>query len=208
MSKKNLQDDSPESLVIPFLPLFLRCSPHLHCIWWHVTACQSDADYTNDERDHSCRALMVSGSGMMLSPPVPPDPRLYIPSNCPPPLLLQPAKHLESRNGPIPPRHPSPFCKVQKLSRPSATTTAHGPSMGAGRSDPYHGHGHAANLCVRFVSYLFACPDIPPPLAPPSTTQPSAEPLHHTLSTASGFIHLTRGGANRPTGYVHAVRHH
>lgn len=57
-------------------------------------------------------------------------------------------------------------------------------------------------------TYSFACPDIPPPLALPSTTQPSAEPLHHTLSTTSGFIHLTRRGANRPTGYVHAVRHH
>jgi hypothetical protein len=70
----------------------------------------------------------------------------------------------------VPPRHPSPFRKAQKISRPSATTTAHGPTSGASGSDPYHGHEATAKLCARFVSHLFACPDTPPPPAPPSTT--------------------------------------
>src|SRR5258708_9031232 len=36
-------------------------------------------------------------------------------------------------------------------------------------SDPYY--GHTAKLCSRFVSHLFTCPEVPPPPAPPSTTQ-------------------------------------
>ncbi|KAH9989749.1 hypothetical protein BJV77DRAFT_668770 [Russula vinacea] len=90
-------------------------------------------------------------------------------------------------SGPVPPRHPSPFRKVQKLSRPSATTTAHGPSTGAGGSDPYHGHEHTAKLCARFVSHLFACPDVPPPPAPPSTTLTPR--LDHFIAYA---LHRTR----------------
>ena len=37
---------------------------------------------------------------------------------------------------------------------------------------PHHGHEATAKLCARFVSYLFACPNLrhpPPPPAPPST---------------------------------------
>jgi hypothetical protein len=90
-------------------------------------------------------------------------------------------------SGPVPPRHPSPFRKVQKLSRPSATTTAHGPSSGAGGSDPYHGHEHTAKLCARFVSHLFACPDVPPPPPPPSTTLTPR--LDHFIAYA---LHRTR----------------
>jgi hypothetical protein len=74
-------------------------------------------------------------------------------------------------SGPIHPRHPSPFCKAQKISRPSATTTAHIPSSGAGGSDPYHGQELSAKLCARSVSHLSTCPDMPPPPALPSTTQ-------------------------------------
>ncbi|KAI0282484.1 hypothetical protein BGY98DRAFT_954300 [Russula aff. rugulosa BPL654] len=88
--------------------------------------------------------------------------------------------------GPIPPRHPSPFRKAQKISRPSATTTAHIPSSGAA-SDPYHGHEHSAKLCARFVSHLFACPDVPPPPAPPSTN-PTPR-LDHFIAYA---LHRTR----------------
>ncbi|KAH9961122.1 hypothetical protein BC827DRAFT_1260608 [Russula dissimulans] len=77
---------------------------------------------------------------------------------------------MAAASGPVPPRHPSPFRKAQKISRPSATTTGHGPSSGASGSDPYHGHEVTAKLCARFVSHLFACPDVPPPPAPPSTT--------------------------------------
>jgi hypothetical protein len=32
------------------------------------------------------------------------------------------------------------------------------------------GHEHTAKLCGHFVSHLFACPNVPPPPAPPSTT--------------------------------------
>ncbi|KAI9508822.1 hypothetical protein F5148DRAFT_979263 [Russula earlei] len=90
-------------------------------------------------------------------------------------------------SGPVPPRHPSPFRKAQKLSRPSATTTAHGPSSGASGSDPYHGHESTAKLCARFVSHLFACPDVPPPPVPPSTT-PTPR-LDHFIAYA---LHRTR----------------
>ncbi|KAI0285233.1 hypothetical protein BC826DRAFT_918884 [Russula brevipes] len=92
-------------------------------------------------------------------------------------------------SGPVPPRHPSPFRKAQKISRPSATTTAHGPSSvsGASGSDPYHGHEATAKLCARFVSHLFACPDVPPPPAPPSTT-PTPR-LDHFIAYA---LHRTR----------------
>ncbi|KAF8496733.1 hypothetical protein F5888DRAFT_361422 [Russula emetica] len=89
--------------------------------------------------------------------------------------------------GPIAPRHPSPFRKAQKISRPSATTTAHIPSSGAGGSDPYHGQELSAKLCARFVSHLFACPDAPPPPAPPSTT-PTPR-LDHFIAYA---LHRTR----------------
>jgi len=43
------------------------------------------------------------------------------------------------------------------------------PNPGCRWSDPYY--GHTAKLCSRFVSHLFTCPEIPPPPAPPSTTQ-------------------------------------
>jgi len=90
-------------------------------------------------------------------------------------------------SGPSAPRHPSPFRKAQKVSRPSATTTAHGPTSGASGSDPYHGHEPTAKLCARFVSHLFACPDVPPPPAPPSTT-PTPR-LDHFIAYA---LHRTR----------------
>ncbi|KAI9433920.1 hypothetical protein H4582DRAFT_2060597 [Lactarius indigo] len=98
-------------------------------------------------------------------------------------------------SGPSTARHPSPFRKAQKISRPSAATTTHGPasfltpsaSQGASGSDPYHGHEHTAKLCGRFVSHLFACPDVPPPPAPPSTT-PTPR-LDHFIAYA---LHRTR----------------
>ncbi|KAH9057673.1 hypothetical protein EDB87DRAFT_1578552 [Lactarius vividus] len=90
-------------------------------------------------------------------------------------------------SGPSTARHPSPFRKAQKISRPTAATTAHGPASGASGSDPYHGHEHTAKLCGRFVSHLFACPDVPPPPAPPSTT-PTPR-LDHFIAYA---LHRTR----------------
>jgi len=90
-------------------------------------------------------------------------------------------------SGLVPARHPSPFRKAQKISRPSAATTAHGPTSGASGSDPYHGHEPTAKLCARFVSHLFACPDVPPPPAPPSTT-PTPR-LDHFIAYA---LHRTR----------------
>lgn len=90
-------------------------------------------------------------------------------------------------SGPSTVRHPSPFRKAQKISRPSAATTAHGPASGVSGSDPYHGHEPTAKLCGRFVSHLFACPDVPPPPAPPSTT-PTPR-LDHFIAYA---LHRTR----------------
>jgi len=86
----------------------------------------------------------------------------------------------------VPPRHPSPYRKAQKISGPTSTS-AHGPTSGASGSDPYHGHEPTAKLCARFVSHLFACPDVPPPPAPPSTT-PTPR-LDHFIAYA---LHRTR----------------
>jgi hypothetical protein len=84
-----------------------------------------------------------------------------------------------------PQRHPSPYRKAQKISGPTSTSAAHGPTSGA--SDPYHGHESTARLCARFVSHLFACPELPPPPAPPSTT-PTPR-LDHFIAYA---LHRTR----------------
>jgi len=54
-------------------------------------------------------------------------------------------------------------------------------------SDPYHGHEHIAKLCARFVSHLFACPDVPPPPSAPSTS-PTPR-LEHFIAYA---LHRTR----------------
>ncbi|KAI0263784.1 hypothetical protein BC834DRAFT_971147 [Gloeopeniophorella convolvens] len=83
------------------------------------------------------------------------------------------------------PRHPSPFRKVQKISR--STNPAHGPSTVPGGSDPFHGHEVTAKLCAHFVSHLFACPELPPPPVPPSTT-PTPR-LDHFIAYA---LHRTR----------------
>src|SRR5216684_8395400 len=47
-------------------------------------------------------------------------------------------------------------------------------------SDPYY--GHTAKLCSWFVSHLFTCPEVPPPPAPPSTTQ--TPQLEHFIAYA------------------------
>ena len=74
------------------------------------------------------------------------------------------------------------FYLFPKFLKPAAS------SQGASGSDPYHGHKHTAKLCGRFVSHLFACPDVPPPLVPSSTT-PTPR-LHHLIAYALHRTHL------------------
>ncbi|KDQ49442.1 hypothetical protein JAAARDRAFT_714901, partial [Jaapia argillacea MUCL 33604] len=50
--------------------------------------------------------------------------------------------------------------------------------------DPYYGHEHTVRMGTRFVTHLFACPDLPTPLPPqPSTLTPPMLPsprsIHH-----------------------------
>ncbi|KAH9057073.1 hypothetical protein EDB83DRAFT_2316050 [Lactarius deliciosus] len=76
-------------------------------------------------------------------------------------------------SGPSTARHPSPFRKAQKISRPTAATAAHGTA--------------SPNCVVASFLILFACPDVPPPPAPPSTT-PTPR-LDHFIAYA---LHRTR----------------
>ncbi|CDO69607.1 hypothetical protein BN946_scf184875.g10 [Trametes cinnabarina] len=56
------------------------------------------------------------------------------------------------------------------------------PSPLSVQTDPYYGHEETAKLCSRFVTHLFACPDLPPPLhrRPPRALAPARE-LHRRL---------------------------
>ncbi|KAI0767073.1 hypothetical protein C8Q74DRAFT_930210 [Fomes fomentarius] len=49
--------------------------------------------------------------------------------------------------------------------------------------DPYYGHGETAKLCSRFVTHLFACPDLPPlsTTVPPAPSPPLADFIAHVL---------------------------
>ncbi|KAI0645240.1 hypothetical protein C8Q79DRAFT_927460 [Trametes meyenii] len=94
-------------------------------------------------------------------------------------------------SGPSAARHPSPFRRQPKLgARPAA-----GPHPGV--SDPYYGHEETAKLCGKFVTHLFACPDLPPlsTAVPPAPSPPLsnfiAYALHRTrLHTSVTFAAL------------------
>ncbi|KAH8087822.1 cyclin-like protein [Cristinia sonorae] len=66
------------------------------------------------------------------------------------------------------PRHPTSPRKVNKPAARAASTTT--------QPDAYYGHEETAKICARFVTHLFACPDVPPPSAshPPAPTPPLA----------------------------------
>ncbi|RPD57760.1 cyclin-like protein [Lentinus tigrinus ALCF2SS1-7] len=80
--------------------------------------------------------------------------------------------------GPSTARHPSPFSKRQpKISaRPSGSSSSHS-------VDPYYGHEETAKLCARFVTHLFACPDLPPlsTAVPPAPSPPLANFIAYAL---------------------------
>jgi Cyclin, N-terminal domain len=59
--------------------------------------------------------------------------------------------------------------------------------QGSSGSDPYYGHEPTAKLCGRFVSHLFACPDVPHPPAP--TSSAPTPRLDHFIAYA---LHRTR----------------
>ncbi|KAI0753090.1 hypothetical protein C8Q80DRAFT_1249383 [Daedaleopsis nitida] len=84
--------------------------------------------------------------------------------------------------GPSTARHPSPFKRQPKISaRPTTSSSSH-PVI-----DQFYGHEESAKLCARFVTHLFACPDLPPS----STTVPPAPspPLANFIAYA---LHRTR----------------
>lgn len=68
---------------------------------------------------------------------------------------------------------------------------ASAPSSGHSLPDPYYGNEETAKVCARFVSHLFACPDLPPPSTanPPTPSPPLAMfiayALHRTRLHAS-----------------------
>ncbi len=59
------------------------------------------------------------------------------------------------------------------------------------QQDPYYGHEETAKLCARFITHLFACPDLPPrsTAIPPAPSPPLAKfiayALHRTRLHAS-----------------------
>ncbi|TCD64563.1 hypothetical protein EIP91_003921 [Steccherinum ochraceum] len=80
---------------------------------------------------------------------------------------------------PVPPRHSSPMRKPNHKA-PSARASALQP-------DIYYGHEEAAKICARFVSHLFACPDVPPV----SSAHPSA-PTPPLAAFIAYALHRTR----------------
>ena len=70
-------------------------------------------------------------------------------------------------------------------------------AVGPDTKDPYYGHEDTAKLCARFVTHLFACPDLPPlsTTVPPAPSPPLANfiayALHRTrLHTSVTFAAL------------------
>ncbi|KAH9942195.1 uncharacterized protein BXZ73DRAFT_97614 [Epithele typhae] len=85
-------------------------------------------------------------------------------------------------SGPSTARHPSPFKRHSKPTvRPSGSSSHQ-------VADPYYGHEETAKLCARFVTHLFACPDLPPLV---STSIPPAVPLP-LASFIAYALHRTR----------------
>ncbi|KAI9062359.1 cyclin-like protein [Trametes sanguinea] len=97
-------------------------------------------------------------------------------------------------SGPSTARHPGPS-PMRRQSKP--TTRPPGGSSHSGVADPYYGHEETAKLCSRFVTHLFACPDMPPlsTAVPPAPSPPLANfiayALHRTrLHTSVTFAAL------------------
>ncbi|KAH9834019.1 cyclin-like protein [Rhodofomes roseus] len=103
-------------------------------------------------------------------------------------------------SGPSTARHPSPFRRANKISSrppPAPSSGSSGHSAHHGIPDPYYGHEETAKLCGRFVTHLFACPDLPPlsTANPPAPSPPLAlfiaYALHRTrLHTSVTFAAL------------------
>ncbi|KAI0653501.1 hypothetical protein C8Q70DRAFT_937610 [Cubamyces menziesii] len=88
-------------------------------------------------------------------------------------------------SGPSNPRHPSPFRRPPKLnSRPPANGQV---------PDPFYGHEENAKLCARFVTHLFACPDLPPTstAVPPAPSPPLANFIAYALHRTRLHISVT-----------------
>ncbi|KAH9944766.1 hypothetical protein B0H21DRAFT_745724 [Amylocystis lapponica] len=103
------------------------------------------------------------------SPPVPLYPKAPSCRPQPPPPTLV-FHNMAAVSGPPAPRHPSPFRRASKVATRPAPPAQH--SM----PDPYYGHEDTARLCARFVTHLFACPDLPPlsTTHPPTPSPPLA----------------------------------
>ncbi|KIO13908.1 hypothetical protein M404DRAFT_449953 [Pisolithus tinctorius Marx 270] len=72
---------------------------------------------------------------------------------------------MASVHGPIPPAHPSPYRVVHNASHPRIQYPQGVPSTkppSVPRQDEYYGHAETSLLCTRFITHLFACPELPP----------------------------------------------
>ncbi|KDQ57145.1 hypothetical protein JAAARDRAFT_178726 [Jaapia argillacea MUCL 33604] len=105
-------------------------------------------------------------------------------------------------HGPAIASHPSPFRHGHSMARSSIPQVKVNPSISNAvailtflktSQDPYYGHEHTARMCARFVTHLFACPDLPtpPPLHPSTSTAPllPSPPLARFIAYA---LHRTR----------------
>ncbi|EJF57552.1 hypothetical protein DICSQDRAFT_173891 [Dichomitus squalens LYAD-421 SS1] len=68
-------------------------------------------------------------------------------------------------------------------SKQPSRTQGRFPRASSDTVDPYYGHEETAKLCARFVTHLFACPDLPPlsTAVPPAPSPPLANFIAYAL---------------------------
>ncbi|KAL4079276.1 hypothetical protein J3A83DRAFT_4086288 [Scleroderma citrinum] len=123
---------------------------------------------------------------------------------------------MASVHGPVPAAHPSPFRTLHNASHPripypqpvSLSASLQKPQSAASVSrqpDPFYGHEPISRLCARFITHLFACPELPPSSSGSTVKLPYfiAYALHrtklHPSVTFAALVLLQRLKARFPT---------
>ncbi|KIM63970.1 hypothetical protein SCLCIDRAFT_1213783 [Scleroderma citrinum Foug A] len=110
--------------------------------------------------------------------------------------------------GPVQPAHPSPFRTLHNGSHPRIPYPQPKPQSAASASrqpDPFYGHEQISRLCAKFVTHLFACPELPPSSSGSTVKLPYfiAYALHrtklHPSVTFAALVLLQRLKARFPT---------
>ncbi|KAG1716490.1 hypothetical protein ID866_694 [Astraeus odoratus] len=119
---------------------------------------------------------------------------------------------MASVHGPVVPAHPSPFRAAHNSSHPRIPYPQPAPSTKppstqpvSRQADPFYGHEQISRLCARFVTHLFACPELPPSSSGSTVKLPYfiAYALHrtklHPSVTFAALVLLQRLKARFPT---------